>query len=65
MSSLGDAKSLQGGTLLLTPLKGVDGQVYALGQGPVSVGGFAASGDAGGEVPRIIPPRDASPAAPP
>lgn len=36
-SSLGDAKSLKGGTLLVTPLKGVDGQVYALAQGPVSL----------------------------
>jgi flagellar P-ring protein precursor FlgI len=44
VSSLGDAKSLQGGTLLLTPLKGVDSQVYALAQGPVSVGGFASTG---------------------
>ena len=34
VSSVGDAKSLGGGTLLLTPLRGVDGQVYALGQGP-------------------------------
>ncbi len=40
VSSLADAKSLQGGTLLLTPLKGPDGRVYALAQGPVSVGGF-------------------------
>ncbi|MFZ2090073.1 MAG: flagellar basal body P-ring protein FlgI [Desulfobaccales bacterium] len=55
VSSLGDAKSLQGGTLLLTPLKGVDGQVYALGQGPVSVGGFAASGEAGGGVTKNHP----------
>ena len=55
VSSLGDAKSLQGGTLLLTPLKGVDGQVYALGQGPVSVGGFVASGDAGGGVTKNHP----------
>lgn len=43
VSSLGDAESLQGGTLLLTPLKGADGQVYAVGQGPVTTGGFAAS----------------------
>ena len=50
VSSMGDAKSLQGGTLLLTPLKGVDNQVYALAQGPVVVGGFAASGQAGGGV---------------
>jgi flagellar P-ring protein precursor FlgI len=44
VSSLGDAKSLQGGTLLLTPLRGVDGAVYAVAQGPISVGGFAAAG---------------------
>jgi flagellar P-ring protein FlgI len=41
VSSLGDAKSLKGGTLLLTPLKGADGQVYAVAQGPVTIGGFA------------------------
>ncbi len=44
LSSLGDAKSLQGGTLLFTPLKGADGNVYAVGQGAVSVGGFAIEG---------------------
>jgi len=55
VSSLGDAKSLQGGTLLLTQLKGVDGQIYALAQGPISVGGFAASGDAGGGVTKNHP----------
>jgi|YNPNPStandDraft_1061719.scaffolds.fasta_scaffold11631_6 flagellar P-ring protein precursor FlgI len=55
VSSLGDAKSLQGGTLLLTPLKGADGQVYALAQGPVTVGGFAASGQAGGGVTKNHP----------
>src|SRR5262245_61191243 len=42
MSSLGDATTLQGGTLLLTPLQGPDGRVYALAQGPVSVGGISA-----------------------
>ena len=42
VSSVGDARSLQGGTLILTPLKGVDGQVYALAQGSVSIGGIAA-----------------------
>lgn len=42
-SSFGDAKSLQGGVLLLAPLRGVDGQVYAVAQGPVSIGGFNAS----------------------
>jgi len=41
VSSLGDAKSLKGGTLLITPLKGADGQVYAVGQGPITIGGFA------------------------
>ncbi|MEJ2224143.1 MAG: flagellar basal body P-ring protein FlgI [Syntrophobacterales bacterium] len=55
VSSMGDAKSLQGGTLLLTPLKGVDSQVYALAQGPVVVGGFAASGQAGGGVTKNHP----------
>lgn len=47
ISSIGDAKSLQGGTLLLTPLKAVDGKIYALGQGPISIGG-GAGGGAGG-----------------
>jgi len=46
VSALGDAKNLQGGTLLATPLMGADGQVYALGQGPVAVGGFSAQGAA-------------------
>lgn len=55
VSSMGDAKSLQGGTLLLTPMKGVDQQVYALAQGPVSVGGFTASGEAGGGVTKNHP----------
>jgi len=39
VSSIGDAKSLQGGILLLTPLKGVDGKIYALSQGSVTIGG--------------------------
>ena len=39
VSSIGDAKSLQGGTLLMTPLKGVDGKIYALAQGAISIGG--------------------------
>jgi len=42
VSSIGDAKSLQGGTLLMTPLQGVDGETYALAQGAVSLGGFGA-----------------------
>lgn len=40
VNSLGDARSLQGGTLLQTPLKGADDQVYAVAQGPLSIGGF-------------------------
>ncbi|MCB9987130.1 MAG: flagellar basal body P-ring protein FlgI [Rhodospirillales bacterium] len=47
VSTLGDAKSLQGGTLLVTPLMAGDGEVYAVAQGPVTVSGFAAGGDAG------------------
>ncbi len=48
VSSLGDAKSLSGGTLLLTPLKGVNGRVYAIAQGPVAIGGTGAGGAGGG-----------------
>lgn len=44
LSSMGDAKSLSGGTLLFTPLKAADGNVYAVSQGPVSVGGFSVQG---------------------
>jgi flagellar P-ring protein FlgI len=55
VSSIGDAKSLQGGTLLLTPLRGVDRNVYALAQGPVVVGGFSAEGSAGGGVTKNHP----------
>src|SRR3972149_5384309 len=44
VSTIGDAKSLQGGMLLPTPLKGLDGQVYAVAQGGVSIGGWAATG---------------------
>lgn len=45
VSAIGDAKSLQGGTLLPTPLKGLDDQVYAIAEGGVSIGGWTASGD--------------------
>ena len=44
ISSIGDAKSLEGGVLLLTPLKGVDGKIYALAQGPITIGGFNIKG---------------------
>ena len=40
VASLGDAKSLLGGTLLVTPLQGTDNRIYALAQGPISIGGF-------------------------
>lgn len=46
VSTLGDAKDLQGGTLLVTPLLGADGEVYAVSQGTVAVGGFSAGGAA-------------------
>jgi flagellar P-ring protein precursor FlgI len=44
VSSIGDAKSLQGGTLLMTPLRGADGQIYAVAQGPVTLGGYSVGG---------------------
>jgi len=50
VSSLGDAKSLRGGSLLLTPLKAADNEVYALAQGNVVVGGLAAAGKSGSSV---------------
>lgn len=46
IGALGDSKSLQGGTLLVTPLLGADSEVYAVAQGPVAIGGFTATGDA-------------------
>lgn len=54
VSSIGDADNLQGGTLMLTPLKGVDGKVYAVAQGPVNTGGFGAGG-AGSTVVKNFP----------
>jgi len=45
VSAVGDAKSLQGGMLLATPLRGLDGQVYAVAQGPLSIGGWAVAGN--------------------
>ena len=47
VSSIGNADSLQGGILLQTPLYGADGTVYAVAQGPVSVGGLSAGNDGG------------------
>ncbi|WP_306146210.1 flagellar basal body P-ring protein FlgI [Roseibium sp. MMSF_3412] len=46
VSALGDADSLQGGTLLVTPLVGADGEVYAIAQGSVAIGGFSVQADA-------------------
>ncbi len=54
-SSIGDATSIEGGTLLMTPLKGPDGKVYAVAQGPVSTGGFSASGASGSSVQKNFP----------
>jgi flagellar P-ring protein precursor FlgI len=55
VSSLGDADSLQGGTLLFTPLRASDSQVYAVAQGPVSTGGFTVSGNSGDQVQKNFP----------
>jgi flagellar P-ring protein precursor FlgI len=55
VSSLGNAKSLRGGTLLMTPLKGADGQNYALAQGSLVVGGLSAAGLDGSKLTVNIP----------
>ena len=55
VSSLGNAESLRGGTLLMTPLKGADGEVYAGAQGNLIVGGFGASGEDGSSIQVNIP----------
>ena len=54
VSAMGDAKSLQGGTLMVTPLLGADGNVYAVGQGSLAISGFAAEGDAA-KITRGVP----------
>lgn len=54
-SSLGDSKSLRGGSLLMTPLKGADGRVYALAQGSLVVGGFGAEGADGSSIQVNVP----------
>lgn len=46
VSSIGDAKSLLGGVLLVTPLKGIDGKIYGIAQGPLALGGFSVQGQA-------------------
>ena len=55
VSSIGDAESLQGGTLLFTPLKAANGQVYAVAQGPVSTGGFVVGSSSGTGVQKNFP----------
>jgi flagellar P-ring protein precursor FlgI len=55
VSALGDAKSLAGGQLLVTPLVGADQEVYAVAQGAIAVGGFAAGGASGSAVTRGVP----------
>ena len=55
VSSIGNAKSLRGGVLLMTPLKGVDGQTYALAQGNLVVSGFGAEGADGSSITVNIP----------
>ncbi|MBW1824661.1 MAG: flagellar basal body P-ring protein FlgI, partial [Deltaproteobacteria bacterium] len=55
VSSMGNAEDLQGGTLLLTPLSAPDGNVYAVAQGPISIGGFSAGGESGTGVQKNHP----------
>ncbi|HJS79958.1 MAG TPA: flagellar basal body P-ring protein FlgI [Vitreimonas sp.] len=55
VSALGDARSLAGGQLLVTPLMGADQQVYAVAQGSLAIGGFSASGQSGSSVTRGVP----------
>lgn len=55
VSTLGDSKSLEGGVLIATPLLGADGEVYALAQGQVTIGGFSASGKTGSSVSKGVP----------
>ncbi len=54
VSAMGDAKSLSGGTLIVTPLMGADGQVYAVAQGQITIGGFEASGKTGSSIGRGV-----------
>ncbi|PID44848.1 MAG: flagellar biosynthesis protein FlgI [Proteobacteria bacterium] len=55
VSSIGNAKSLRGGALLMTPLKGADGRVYAVAQGNLLVGGFGAGGADGSKITVNVP----------
>lgn len=55
VSSIGDAENLQGGTLLFTPLKAANGEIYAVAQGPISTGGFQVGSAAGSGVQKNFP----------
>jgi flagellar P-ring protein precursor FlgI len=55
VSSIGDSTSLEGGTLVMTPLFAADGDVYAIAQGAISVGGFSAGGGSGSSVQKNHP----------
>jgi flagellar P-ring protein FlgI len=55
VSSIGSAKDLRGGTLLVTPLMAADGEVYVVAQGPVATGGFAETGKSGTSVTKGVP----------
>jgi flagellar P-ring protein precursor FlgI len=55
VSAMGDAKSLQGGTLLVTPLLGADGEAYAVAQGKIETGSVSASGASGSSITRGVP----------
>jgi len=55
ISSIGNSKSLRGGSLLMTPLKGADGKVYAIAQGNLVVGGFGAEGADGSRITVNVP----------
>ncbi|MBU3656274.1 MAG: flagellar basal body P-ring protein FlgI, partial [Alphaproteobacteria bacterium] len=55
VSALGSSSSLQGGTLLVTPLMGADGEVYSVAQGSVAIAGFQAQGASGSSVTRGVP----------
>ncbi|MGD2119848.1 MAG: flagellar basal body P-ring protein FlgI [Chromatiales bacterium] len=55
VSSIGDAKSLRGGSLLMTPLKGIDGRVYGVAQGNLVVGGLTAEGEDGSSITVNVP----------
>jgi len=64
VSSIGDAKSLQGGTLILTQLRGTDGEVYAVAQGPLALAVFPPAGRRAAALPRTIPPSGSFPTGP-